>query len=119
MLIYGKMKPIITGDGMHTIYELLNEVNPKYFNNEDKCYNKNYDLNHILKKDSKIKKYRKYGLFLFVAIPLPTTGAWTGSGLAVLLNMRIKAAMLAVFLGNCAAAFIMMVLSGAVVSLFA
>ncbi len=68
---------------------------------------------HILKKDSKVKKYRTWGLFLFVAIPLPTTGVWTGSGLAVLLDMKISHSMIAVFFGNCVAALIMMVLSGA------
>lgn len=69
---------------------------------------------HITGKDTKIRKYRTLGLFIFVAVPLPTTGAWTGSGAAALMDMRIRDAMLAVFLGNCCAAIIMMILSGIV-----
>lgn len=71
--------------------------------------------NHITGKNTKIRKYRALGLFIFVAIPLPTTGAWTGTGAAALMDMRIKDAIIAVFLGNCGAALIMMVLSGIIV----
>lgn len=78
----------------------------------------NYITRHITSKDSKIKKYRFWGLYLFVAVPLPTTGAWTGSGAAVLMDMRIRDAMLAIFLGNCTAAVIMMLLSGTIFSVF-
>lgn len=74
--------------------------------------------NHIRRNDSKIKKYRTFGLFVFVAIPIPGTGAWTGAGIAALLEIRIRDAMLTVFFGNCVAALIMMVLSGTVVGLF-
>lgn len=43
-----------------------------------------------LRKADKVKKYRLWGLFLFVAIPLPGTGAWTGALIADLLDIRIK-----------------------------
>lgn len=43
-----------------------------------------------LRKADNIKKYRLWGLFLFVAIPLPGTGAWTGALVADLLDIRIK-----------------------------
>lgn len=46
-----------------------------------------------------IEKYERVGLVLFVAIPLPITGAWTGSIAAVLLGMSFKRAMLSIFLG--------------------
>ena len=39
------------------------------------------------------------GLFVFVAIPLPGTGAWTGSLIAALLNIRMKNALPAIFAG--------------------
>ena len=39
------------------------------------------------------------GLLIFVAIPLPGTGAWTGALIAALLNMRLKSAMPAISLG--------------------
>jgi len=43
-----------------------------------------------LRKADKVKKYRLWGLFLFVAVPLPGTGAWTGALVADLLDIRIK-----------------------------
>ena len=43
-----------------------------------------------LKKRDKIDKYGIWGLLLFVAIPLPGTGAWTGSLLAALLHLDRK-----------------------------
>lgn len=43
-----------------------------------------------LSKADKVRKYKLWGLFLFVAIPLPGTGAWTGALVADLLNIRIK-----------------------------
>ena len=50
-------------------------------------------------KGQKVQKYQYIGLWLFVAIPLPGTGAWTGSLVAAFLGMRLKKAMPAVTLG--------------------
>lgn len=66
---------------------------------------------HITGQNTKIGRYRKIGLFIFVAIPLPTTGAWTGAGFAALMDMKIIDSLLYIFLGNCCAAIIMMILS--------
>ena len=46
-----------------------------------------------------IEKYGGLGLALFVAIPLPMTGAWTGSLAAVLLGLKFKHALLSIFAG--------------------
>ena len=46
------------------------------------------------------------GLFLFVAIPLPGTGAWTGALIAALINMRMRRAIPSIFLGVIAAGII-------------
>ena len=46
-----------------------------------------------------IERYERVGLVLFVAIPLPITGAWTGSIAAVLLGMSFRRAMLSIILG--------------------
>ena len=46
-----------------------------------------------------IEKYERIGLVLFVAIPLPITGAWTGSIAAVLLGISFKRAILSIFIG--------------------
>ena len=59
------------------------------------------------KHSGAITKYATFGLFLFVAIPLPGTGAWTGSLVAALLNMKMKYALISVFLGIVTAGLIM------------
>lgn len=66
-----------------------------------------------MKKAKNIRKYSAYGLLIFVAVPLPSTGVWTGSIAAALLDMRFQPAFLAIFGGNCIAALIMMILSHA------
>ncbi len=43
-----------------------------------------------MEKSDKITKYEFWGLALFVGIPLPGTGAWTGSLIASLLELDIK-----------------------------
>ena len=52
-----------------------------------------------LKKSDTVRRARFWGLFLFVAIPLPGTGAWTGALIAAVLNMRLKRAVPVIFLG--------------------
>ena len=54
-------------------------------------------------KSTKVRKYEVLGLFLFVAIPLPGTGAWTGSLIAALMEMRLKRALPTIALGVMAA----------------
>jgi uncharacterized membrane protein len=46
-----------------------------------------------------IERYERIGLALFVAIPLPFTGAWTGALAAVLLGLRFRQAMLSIVIG--------------------
>ena len=57
-------------------------------------------------------------LLLFVGIPLPGTGAWTGTLAASILDMDFKSTVVAVMLGVLLAGVIMMVLSFAGVSIF-
>ena len=56
-------------------------------------------------------KYETLGLFILVAIPLPGTGAWTGSLIAALFNLRIRHAVPIIFFGVVTAGLIMSVLS--------
>lgn len=51
------------------------------------------------KQSALIDKYEWWGLVILVAIPLPGTGAWTGALVAAMLNMRLKRALPAVFIG--------------------
>ncbi len=68
-------------------------------------------VERTLKRAGSIKKYYVPGLFIFVAIPLPGTGVWTGSLAAALLNIRLLHALPAIFLGNAVAGFIITLIS--------
>lgn len=63
------------------------------------------------KKSEQIKKYEFWGIVLFVGIPLPGTGAWTGSLIAALLGIDLKKSIPAVILGILLAATIMTTVS--------
>ncbi len=58
-----------------------------------------------------IERYEFIGLLFFVGIPLPMTGAWTGSLIAALLGMDVKRAIKAELIGIAMAACIMTILS--------
>ena len=64
-----------------------------------------------LRKADKVKKYRLWGLFLFVAIPLPGTGAWTGALVADIFDIRIKHSLPIIAVGVLTAGIIMTALS--------
>ena len=51
------------------------------------------------------------GLIVFVGVPLPTTGSWSGSALASILKMRILESLLGIFIGNAIAGAIMLTVS--------
>ena len=69
-------------------------------------------------KGETVRKYGPLGLLIFVAIPLPGTGAWTGALIAALLDMRLKHAVPSIFLGVCIAAGIMTALTFGVIHIF-
>ncbi len=58
-----------------------------------------------------INRYQRIGLALFVAIPLPVTGAWTGSLAAVLFGLKFKHAFLSILIGVFIAGIIVTCLS--------
>ena len=64
-----------------------------------------------MSKKGQIEKYEFWGLVLFVGIPLPGTGAWTGSLIAALLGVKFRKAFPAVVLGICMATVIMWFIS--------
>lgn len=57
-------------------------------------------------KGESVEKYGPIALMLFVGIPLPGTGAWTGALIAALLDMKLKHAVPCIFLGVLMAAAI-------------
>lgn len=67
--------------------------------------------NRAMSKSDNIRKYEFWGLVLFVGIPLPGTGAWTGSLIAALLDVDFKKAVLAELLGIAIATIIMSIFS--------
>lgn len=58
-------------------------------------------------KKGTVEKYKFWGLLLFVAIPLPGTGAWTGALIAGMMNMRLKDALPAITVGVLIAGILM------------
>ena len=58
-------------------------------------------------KGETVQKYGPWGLLIFVAIPIPGTGAWTGSLIAALLGIKADRAVPVILLGVCIAAAIM------------
>ena len=69
-------------------------------------------------KGQKVQKYQYLGLWIFVAIPLPGTGAWTGSLAAAFLGMRLRKALPAVVMGVLTAGCIMLALTHVGINLF-
>lgn len=61
--------------------------------------------------DAKIKRYEHLGLLLFVAIPLPFTGAWTGALISYLFDLKFSRSLITIFFGVIIATFIMIVLT--------
>ena len=70
-------------------------------------------------KSDRVLRYASLGLVLFVGIPLPGTGAWTGALIASLLDMRMKYSLPAIFAGVCLAGVIMCCASYGMVSFLA
>jgi uncharacterized membrane protein len=84
----------------------------KLVNALDKRFNKksqNIDTKVKSEKDiKKVEKIKFWGVVAFVAIPLPLTGAWTGSAVAAYLKMHWIKGVLAVFIGNMISGLIML-----------
>jgi len=74
--------------------------------------------NRTNKKQKDVTKYKKLGLIIFVAIPLPGTGAYSGAMIAGMMNMRIKDAMPPIVAGVCIAGAIMLIGSLGIKALF-
>jgi len=69
-------------------------------------------------KGATMQKYQYLGLAIFVAIPLPGTGAWTGALAAAFLDMRLKRAFPAAALGVVVAGLLISIITYGVASLF-
>lgn len=71
-----------------------------------------------IEESERLQNYTALGLFLFVAIPLPGTGAWVGSLIANFLHVPLKKAWLPLVLGVLTAGIIVLIATGSVVTIF-
>ena len=71
----------------------------------------NWIYKKVDKNKGSIERYGFWGLVIFVGIPLPGTGAWTGALVAAMLNMDRKKALAAITAGVFMASIIMMLIS--------
>ncbi|GMQ57290.1 small multi-drug export protein [Vallitalea sediminicola] len=65
----------------------------------------------ISKNSKKIEKRKELALIIFIGIPLPTTGIWTGSAVAAFLNLDFKKSMICVTLGAIISAVLITIIS--------
>lgn len=70
------------------------------------------------KKADKVRQAEFWGLMLFVAVPFPGTGAWTGALIAALLNMRMRQALPPIVLGVLMAGLIVSLATAGVIGVF-
>jgi len=64
----------------------------------------------VTKGQKKVEKYETIGLSLFVAIPLPVTGVWTGSAVAAFMQMNKKKALISVSVGAAISAVVIAII---------
>lgn len=69
-------------------------------------------------KTETVQRYKFWGLLIFVAIPLPGTGAWTGALIAALLDMRLRDALPAIITGVVIAGLLITALTGGLIHIF-
>lgn len=71
-----------------------------------------YDFvdNKVRKGKEKVERYEVIGLTIFVAIPLPMTGVWTGSAVAAFMQMNKKKAFISVSIGAAISAIVITVI---------
>ena len=110
--VIGNLIPILP------ILLLLDSVSA-WLSRKSKLFNKFFTwlFARTRKRSAIIEKYGALGLILFVAIPLPVTGAWTGSVAAFLFGVRIKWAAPCIIAGVLIAGIIVTLVSLGVFSL--
>lgn len=100
---------------------LINRVIRWFSRSRVKFLNKfaNWLLQKAEKNRDKIEKYGFWGVAIFVGIPLPMTGAWTGSLVAAVIDLKFWKALLSAVIGVIMAGVIMSLISYGVIAVFA
>lgn len=93
------------------IFDWMRKVNTKF----DKIVT--HFENKAEKQRGTVDKYKFWGLFVLVAIPLPGTGAWTGALIAAMMEMRLKDAVPSIFLGVIVAGLVVALATAGIVNL--
>ena len=111
------LKPILNAlkktKGFHTIAVTVEDT----FRSRAKKIEDNAEKEDVSEEDSEsVKKSKKkfnkiLGVFLFVALPLPMTGVWTGSAVAAFLDLEYRYSVPAIVVGNFVAGLIITVLN--------
>lgn len=72
-----------------------------------------------IEENKKLQNSAAIALFLFVAVPIPTTGAWVGSLIANFLHIPLKKSFLPLALGVLTAGIIVLAATGSIITIFA
>lgn len=75
-------------------------------------------IDHGNKKAAKVNNAELFGLFFFVALPIPGTGAWTASLIATLLQLRVVKSSIVILIGIITCGIIMGILSFGIANIF-
>lgn len=109
VLVYFLLKPILN------LLKKINFINKialkieRYFSDKaSETLDKRKEKN---KRGISEKILKQLGVFIFVAIPLPMTGVWTGTAIAVFLNLKFREAVVPVVTGNFIAGLLICLLS--------
>jgi uncharacterized membrane protein len=115
--IYFLLRPILNLFKKIGFIKKLAEKIETYFSDKaNETLEKHKEKNKGGKVSEKLLK--QLGVFIFVAIPLPMTGVWTGTAIAVFLNLKFKDTILPVAIGNLVAGLIISVLAQVCITLW-
>ena len=105
--IIGNMLPVpIILLFVKKVLSFMSKCRVKFFNKVA-----NYVYAKAEKNRAKIEKYSFWGVAIFVGIPLPMTGAWTGTLVAAIIDMKFWKAMLSALIGVLCAGVVISLIS--------
>jgi uncharacterized membrane protein len=93
------------------VFRLMRKLSPKFGALVDKLEQRADEKSDV------VQKYALWGLVILVAIPLPGTGAWTGSLVAALMNIPLRKSGPACVLGVLIAGVAVMAISTGVIAI--
>ncbi len=115
--IYFLLRPILNlFKKISFIKKLAQKIETYFSDKANETLEKHKEKNKSGKVSEKLLK--QLGVFIFVAIPLPMTGVWTGTAIAVFLDLKFKDTVLPVTLGNLIAGIIISVLAEICLTLY-